>query len=284
MEEQQNLESSTFLNPSIITTQPTPSTTATTIIDGEEIILTLTPITATTPTAPVYGIQSQDFMELLKNGDYSDAFTLDNNNKRITHDPTKMRFFTKTKDLHGIPFPTAESCDIICHSVQDLRNLKDSLLSKHFMFKGKMFVVQAECNGIQSRIHRSCVFTVNPKHPDIAERLITAFEKAERYAEQGFKYQLLLNFDLAAAKWFQNFALTYLTPVVQVPGTRAFATLSITNGSTGVQWCGEFSQPRFFSMAFTLPCWCFCCCAEKTYRKCAYKTVEEVMDCDITTL
>ena len=275
MGSQQILESN-FSNGPVITTQPT---------NGKTTSATTTP-PATTTTAPIYGILSQDFVQLLKNGDYSDVFTLDSNNKQITHDSQKMRFFTKAKDLHGTAFPTAESCNIVCHTVQDLRDFKENLLSKHFMLKAKMYVVECEFSGIQSRINRSGVFTVDPKHPDIAEQLITAFETVERYAEQGLKFELQLNFNVPVTMWFQNFALTHLTDEIRVPGSRGFATLSISNGSSAIQWCGECSQPRFFSMGCicVLPFWVPCCCVEKTYRKCAYKTHVEVIDCAVATI
>lgn len=276
MKNQQNLEL-TFSNAPIITSQPTSAV--------NEEISTVTTQPPTAAKAAIYGILSQDFVQLLKDGEYSDTFSF--NGKEITHDPQKMKFFTKAKHLHGTPFPTAESCDIVCHTVQDLRNLKESLLNKHFMFKAKMFVVECEWSGIQSRINRSGVFTVDPKHPDIAERLITAFEKVEQYAEQGLKYELQLNFNISVAAWYEDFALTYrLADEIRTPGTRVFAVLSITNASHAVQWCGECSQPRFFAMGClcVLPFWVPCCCIEYTYRKCAYKKHIEAIDCVVATI
>ena len=246
-------------------TSTTDEETSTTERDGE----------SSTSTAAICGMMSEDFVQMLKDGEHSNIFTFEN--EKITHDPQEMRFFTKSKNVHGTQFPSAESCDIICHTIQDFKNLKESLLDKNFMFKGEMFVIGVQLYGIQTSTRRSGVFTVSPKHPDIAEQLITAFEKVERYAEQGLKYKLRLNFDFSVAVWYKNFALSSLDN--QIPLTSALATLSISNGSTPIQWCGECSPLRFVAMCILLPFWVPCYYIEKTYRKCAYKTHEEVIDC-----
>ena len=58
---------SQFSNGPVITTQPR---------NGKTTPPPTTPPTPPATTAPMYGILSQDFVQLLKNGDYSDIFTL----------------------------------------------------------------------------------------------------------------------------------------------------------------------------------------------------------------
>ena len=148
-----------------------------------------------------------------------------------------------------------------------------------------MFLVESEAGGCQVRINRSAVFSIDPKHPAIAQQLISAFEKTETYAEKGLKYDLRLNFNFSVLNWLIDFVEENITGYRHWNG-QAFATLSVTNGSREISWCGECSLPRFYAIRciWVLPFWVPCCCIEKTYRMCVYHTHREVIICDITTV
>jgi len=226
----------------------------------------------------ISGQLTETFVNNIKTGKYAQVFTY--SKKKIQHDSAKVRFFTKKKKLNGIPFPTSESCHIRCNTYEELQELKSDLLNKPFMLKAKMWVIVSKCLGYEERCNKSAVFSINPKHPEIASQLKNAFEKAEELIENDTPYSIRINFGKSVIEWFTNYVENNLVGPTTKVGI-AFADITISNGSPGVTWCGECSYPRVFCMGLFFCLWVACCCGEKTYRKCKYHSHDDIITCQI---
>uniref|UniRef100_A0A7M5XIH2 Uncharacterized protein n=1 Tax=Clytia hemisphaerica TaxID=252671 RepID=A0A7M5XIH2_9CNID len=129
------------LSTEVVTMQPTGSSVA---------------LASPQDTAAICGLLSRNFVDGIKQDQYPGIFTFESDGS-IRHDSDKMPFFSRKKKIAGISFPTAESTEICCRSIDDLRRLKERLLNNRFMFKGKMYVVNGQFSGIQCRVHERCV-------------------------------------------------------------------------------------------------------------------------------